>query len=68
MVSLVEEHDLPAIFTEVNGSDATARAIARETGCEVYQLDMIMSGEGTGIEPYLDAMEQNIETIAEALG
>ena len=68
MVSLVEEHDLPAIFTEVNGSDATARAIARETGCEVYQLDMIMSGEGTGIQPYIDAIQGNIDTIVEALG
>ena len=68
MVSLVEEHALPAIFTEVNGSDATARAIARETGCEVYQLDMIMSGEGTGIQPYIDAIQGNIDTIVEALG
>ena len=45
-----------------------ARAISRETGCAVYQLDMIMSGDGTGIQPYLDAMQKNIDTIAEALG
>ena len=32
------------------------------------QLDMIMSGDGTGIQPYLDAMQKNIDTIAEALG
>ena len=35
---------------------------------EVYTLDMIMSGEGTGIQPYLDAMQANIDTIADALG
>ena len=68
IVELIEEYQIPAIFTEVNGSDATARAIARETGVEVYQLDRIMSGEGTGIQPYLEAMEKNFQTIAEALG
>ena len=68
IVELIEEYQIPAIFTEVNGSDATARAIARETGVEVYQLDMIMSGEGTGVRPYLEAMEKNFQTIAEALG
>lgn len=64
---LVREHHIPAIFTEVNGSDATAAAIARETGCQVYALDMIMSGEGSGIRPYIDAMIDNIQTVAEAM-
>lgn len=68
IVALIEEYHIPAIFTEVNGSDATAQAISRETGCSVYQLDMIMSGDGTGMDPYLAAMEQNMDTIAEALG
>ena len=67
-MGLIQQHDIPAIFTEVNGSDATASAIARETGVEVCQLTMIMSGDGTGIQPYLDAMQANIDTIAEALG
>ena len=68
IVALIEEYDIPAIFTEKNGSDATAQAIARETGVEVYQLDMIMSGEGSGIQPYVDAMNGNLDTIREALG
>lgn len=68
IVALIEEYNIPSIFTEVNGSDATAQAIARETGCKVYQLDLIMSGDGTGIQPYIDAMEKNIDTIVEALG
>lgn len=68
IVSLIEEYDILAIFTEVNGSDATAQAISRETGCAVYQLNMIMSGDGTGIQPYLDAMNANLKTIAEAFG
>lgn len=67
ITALVKEHDIPAIFTEKNGSDATANAIARETGCQVYALDMIMSGEGSGIRPYIDAMIDNIQTVAEAM-
>lgn len=68
IVGLIGAHHIPAIFTERNGSDATAQAIARETGVAVYQLDMIMSGSGTGIQPYVDAMDANIQTLVEALG
>ena len=68
IVGLIGEYDIPAIFTEKNGSDATAQAISRETGCCVAQLDLIMSGDGSGIQPYVDAMNQNIDTILEALG
>ena len=67
ITQLVRAYDVPAIFTEVNGSDATAKAISRETGCGVYQLDMVMSGEGTGVEDYLNAMMKNLQTAAEAL-
>lgn len=68
ITALIEEYRIPAIFVEKNGSDATARAIQRETGVAVYQLDMIMSGDGTGIQPYIDAMRHNTDTILEALG
>ena len=67
VVDLVESHNLPAIFVEVNGSDATAQAIARETGVEVATLSMIMSGTGRGLEPYLTVLNQNIETVRAAL-
>ena len=67
-MALIREYDIPAIFTEKNGSDATARAIARETGVSVYQLDMIMSGEGSGVGPYINAMNANLDVIAQALG
>ena len=63
LTKLVWEHDLPAIFTEVSGSDSAARIIAQETGCKVYSLDMAMSGDS-----YFDAMYHNIDTIREALG
>ena len=67
IVGLIGEYDIPAIFTEKSGSDATAQAISRETGCGVAQLDLIMSGDGSGIQPYIDAMNANLGTILEAL-
>ena len=63
LTELVRTHDLPAIFTEVSGSDSAARVIARGTGCKVYALDMAMSGDS-----YFEAMYHNIDTIREALG
>ncbi len=66
IVALVKEYDIPAIFVEKNGSRATAEVIARETGCEIYELDMLMSGTGTGVQPYLDAMLSNLNTLLEA--
>lgn len=66
-LALVREYELPAIFTETNGSDAAAKAIARETGCKVYTLDTIMSGDGTGLQPWLEAMEANYSAIQTAL-
>ena len=63
LTELVREHNLPAIFTEVSGSDSAARVIARGTGCKVYALDMAMSGDS-----YFEAMYHNIDTIREALG
>lgn len=63
LTELVRDHNLPAIFTEVSGSDSAAQVIARETGCKVYALDMAMSGDS-----YFEAMYHNIDTIREALG
>jgi len=68
IVELIREHRIDAIFTEVNGSDATANTVAREAGATVGQLNMIMSGDGTGIRPYLDAMHTNYDAILTALG
>ena len=62
LTQLVEEHDLPAIFTEVNGSVSAASVISAETGAKVFTLDMAMAGES-----YFEAMYHNIDTIKEAL-
>ena len=63
ITELVREHDIPVIFTEVNGSDATANAIARETGCAVAQLSMCMDGPDGELSHYLDAMARNMAAV-----
>lgn len=68
---LVKEHGLPVIFTEFNGSDATATAISRETGCQVAQLTMIMDElegqvEGDFQSDYLNGMVYNMATVIDA--
>ena len=63
LIEEVEHHDLPAIFTETNGSVSAAGIIARETGADTYALDMAMGGDS-----YFDAMYHNIDTLKEALG
>jgi zinc transport system substrate-binding protein len=62
MITMVKEHQLPAIFVEKNGSDSAASIIAAETDAAVFTLDMAMSGS------WFDAMYHNIDTIKEALG
>ena len=64
----MREERIPAIFVEKNGSRRSAGVIARETGCKVYELDMVMSGDGTGIDPYLEAIDHNLAVLREALG
>lgn len=63
LIELVEQHNILAIFTETNGSDASAKVIAAETGAAVHTLDMAMAGDD-----YFAAMYHNINTIKEALG
>ena len=63
LITVVREHELPAIFIELNGSVSAAEVISRETGAKVYALDMAMGGDS-----YFEAMYHNIDTIKEALG
>ena len=58
----MREHELPAVFTEVNGSPSAASVIRAETGTAVYALDMAMGGSD-----YFQAMEYNFDTLKEAL-
>lgn len=66
IIRLIGEHGLPAIFVERNGSDATALAIASETGISVGTLDMVISGEKNA-SGYEDAMRANAAALLEHL-
>lgn len=63
LIGVVEDNNLPAIFTEINGSVSAANIIAIHTGAEIYDLDM-----GMGSLDYFGAMRRNIDTLKEALG
>lgn len=62
IIKLVQTRDIPAIFTENNGSTAAADIIVRETDVDCYALDMAISGDS-----YFEAMYHNINTLREAL-
>ena len=63
ITALVKEKGIPVIFTEVNGSDATAQAIRRETGCAVAELTMLMDGPDSALDHYLEGLTQNVKAI-----
>ncbi|MCD7928460.1 MAG: metal ABC transporter substrate-binding protein [Oscillospiraceae bacterium] len=71
LVALIDQYQIPAIFTEVNGSDSTARALAQERDIGVFALDLGMSSENVpegleGLDAYEAILRQNVETILEA--
>ena len=63
LIELVQENQLPAIFSERSGSVSAAGIIAAETGVKTYTLDMAMAGDS-----YFEAMHNNIHVLKEALG
>lgn len=63
LIEMVREHDLPAVFTEQNGSASAAAILSAETGAKCFALDMAMSGDS-----WFAAMYHNIDTLKEALG
>ena len=63
MINLVKDHQIPAIFTEINGSVSAPQIISAETGVSVHALNM-----GMGKADYFEMMRYNIDTLKEALG
>lgn len=61
LIHLVQQHAIPAIFTEANGSVSAAGIVSSETGTPIFCLDMAMAGKS-----YFDAMYYNIDTVKEA--
>lgn len=71
LVELIDQYQLPAVFTEVNGAEATANALAQERKIGIYALDLGMSRQNVpetlnGLEAYEFILRQNVETILEA--
>ncbi len=62
LIELMQEHNIPAVFTEVNGSVSAAKIICAEISVSSHALDMGMGGD------YFEIMYQNIRTVKEALG
>lgn len=63
LIKTVDNYQLPAIFTEVNSSTASANVVTAETGADSYSLNMAIS-QGD----YFEIMYRNIDTVKEALG
>ena len=63
LAELVRANNLPAVFTEKNGSTASAGIVATETGTKIFTLDM-----GISQGDYFEIMYHNIDTVKEALG
>ena len=62
LIELMRERNIPAVFTEVNGSVSAANIICAEINATSHTLDMGMSGD------YFEIMRKNIDTVKEALG
>jgi len=71
LADLVEEEGVTTVFTEELVSPRVAQSLARETGVETAVLDPIESLDDDAVEAggsYVSVMDDNLATIAEALG
>lgn len=68
LIETVQEHHVPAIFTENVVSDSLAQQIADESGAAVVRLyTESLSDPGKGADTYLNYLLYNATTIADAL-
>lgn len=65
-IELVRKAKVKAVFIEPQYSAGAAKAIARDTGAQVYTLDPAVTGPATA-DAYLDIMKKNLDTLREAL-
>lgn len=65
-ISIVENNQVKALFTEPQYPAKSAQTIADETGATVYVLDPVVTGDETP-DAYLTAMRNNMETLIDAL-
>ena len=67
VVDKVKAAGNPPLFSEPQYENAALRAVAQETGTPVYELDPLVTGDGS-LTAYEDVMRQNLSVLQEALG
>lgn len=66
IIDAVKKDNIKYLFTEEQYSDSIAKQIEAETNARVYIINSVVTGEGQK-DSYMDAMENNIKVIKEAL-
>ena len=71
LAELVEQYHIPAVFTEINGSDAAASTLSAECHVDTFALTLGMSRDivpesETGLDAYEWIISYDIDTLLEA--
>ena len=69
IISIINEKNIKALFTEPQYSSKIADTIAKETGASIYTLDPIVTGDANedAHDDYIVKMQENLNTLKEAL-
>ena len=69
IISIINEKNIKALFTEPQYSSKIADTIAKETGASLYTLDPIVTGDSNekAYNDYIIKMQENLNTLKEAL-
>lgn len=69
IISIINEKNIKALFTEPQYSSKIADTIAKETGASIYMLDPIVTGDANedAYDDYIVKMQENLNTLKEAL-
>lgn len=69
IVSIINEKNIKALFTEPQYSSKIVDTIAKETGASIYTLDPIVTGDSNekAYNDYIIKMQENLNTLKEAL-
>lgn len=66
-IKLVNSLPVKVLFTEPQYSPKAAETISRETGAKIFELNPITTGEMNNPDAYINAMQKNSKTLADAL-
>lgn len=70
LVGIVQDNNIPAVFSDTPGGESMLEPLATEAGIEVAPALYVetLGEEGSGAETYIDMMRHNIDTIVTSLG